>query len=171
VLLETEGPHKDTAELRLGAYRWMNRWLKGDKGDVSEKEHARFTPQQLKVFDNCRPDAINATIQETFVKPARPDLPSSPEVAREWWKGTANGVAGGLARESVSRLAGAGAGPGCQARGRCESRRFAPASVRFRQRRECLSRLWLLTAEKVEKATLVVLTAVDERAGRIGPVN
>src|SRR5262249_36091810 len=25
VLLETAGPHKDTPELRLGAYRWMNR--------------------------------------------------------------------------------------------------------------------------------------------------
>ncbi len=29
-LLETKGPHKDTPELRLGAYRWMNRWLKND---------------------------------------------------------------------------------------------------------------------------------------------
>ena len=27
-LLETEGPHEDTPELRLGAFRWMNRWLK-----------------------------------------------------------------------------------------------------------------------------------------------
>src|SRR5207245_2704901 len=58
-----------------------------DKGEVSEREHARFTPQQLKVFDKLPADSINQTVQETFIKPAHPQLPSSSEVAREWWKG------------------------------------------------------------------------------------
>ncbi len=35
-LLETKGPHKDTPELRRGAYRWMNRWLKDDTSEVTE---------------------------------------------------------------------------------------------------------------------------------------
>ena len=33
VLLETSGPHKDTPELRSGAFRWMNKWLKNDSRD------------------------------------------------------------------------------------------------------------------------------------------
>ena len=39
-LLETKGPHKDTPELRRGAFRWMNRWLKNDNGEVTEREVA-----------------------------------------------------------------------------------------------------------------------------------
>ena len=29
----------------------MNRWLKDDPGEISERERAALTPQQLKVFD------------------------------------------------------------------------------------------------------------------------
>ena len=54
-LLETKGPHKDTPELRLGAYRWMNRWLTGNNAEVTEPERPRLTPAQLKVLDH-RPD-------------------------------------------------------------------------------------------------------------------
>ena len=37
-LLETKGPHKDTPELRAGAFRWMNRWLKDDTGEVKDTD-------------------------------------------------------------------------------------------------------------------------------------
>ncbi len=50
-LLETAGPHKDTPELRLGAFRWMNRWLKNDNSEVTDREGPKFTPQQLRVFE------------------------------------------------------------------------------------------------------------------------
>src|SRR4029077_14132668 len=86
VLLETVGPHKDTPELRLGAYRWMNRWLKGDKGEVTEPERPRLTPQQVKVSERLPSDAINPMIQETFRKGVDPEQPRTPAVAREWWK-------------------------------------------------------------------------------------
>src|SRR5438552_1970367 len=83
-LLETKGPHKDTPELRLGAYRWMNRWLTGNNAEVTEPERQRLTPAQLKVLDHRPDDAVNGIIQETFVKPAHPQLPESPAVARSW---------------------------------------------------------------------------------------
>lgn len=88
VLLETKGPHKDTPELRQGAFQWMNRWLKNDTSEVKQPERPRLTPQQLKVFDRLPKDAINATVQETFVKPAKPKLPANKaewkEQRKEW---------------------------------------------------------------------------------------
>jgi hypothetical protein len=86
-LLETKGPHKDTPELRLGAYHWMNRWLKNEVGEVTEPERPRFDVKDLKVFKKIPEDAANAYIHETFIKPARPELPKAPEVVKEWWKG------------------------------------------------------------------------------------
>src|SRR5258708_14877721 len=86
-LLETSGPHKDTPELRRGAYRWMNRWLKKDTSDVTEPEPTRFTAQQLKVFSRFPDDAANTTIHESFIRPARTELPRVAEVTRQWWAG------------------------------------------------------------------------------------
>jgi hypothetical protein len=86
-LLETKGPHKDTLELRLGAYRWMNRWLKNEPGEVVEKDLPKFDVKDLKVFKKIPEDAANAYIHETFIKPARPELPKSPQVVKQWWKG------------------------------------------------------------------------------------
>src|SRR5438105_7940276 len=86
-LLETKEPHKDTQELRLGAYRWMNRWLKNDTGEVTEKERKPFTPQELKVYDRIPPDATNTTIHESFIKAAAaPELPRSSTAAHKWWE-------------------------------------------------------------------------------------
>jgi hypothetical protein len=85
-LLETKGPHKDTPELRKGAFAWLNRWLKNDREPIVEKERKRFTPQELKVFDRIPEDAINATVHESFIRPARIDLPKSKEAAPQWWK-------------------------------------------------------------------------------------
>jgi hypothetical protein len=87
-LLETAGPHRDTVELRLGAYRWMDRWLKGESGQQAvEVERPRFPREQLKVFDRPPEDAVNAIVHETFLKPARPTLPQVPAVVKEWWPG------------------------------------------------------------------------------------
>ena len=36
-----------------------------------------MTPKQLKVFDRLPADAINATVQESFLKPARIELPQA----------------------------------------------------------------------------------------------
>jgi dienelactone hydrolase len=161
-LLETSGPHKDTPELRLGAFRWMNRWLKGETDPVTEPERPRFEPKQLKVFDVLPSDAINPTIQETFDKPAQTDLPRSPEVAREWWKGR---KAEWL--ESLRQRVFHGWPEKAPALNVHPAEDVKHDGLRLRafdfvSEEEVGLRLWLLTAEKVEKPSLVVLNALDE---------
>jgi dienelactone hydrolase len=161
-LLETAGPHKDTPELRQGAYRWMNRWLKGDNNAVVEKEQPRFTPQQLKVFKEFPDDAANATIHESFIIPATPELPNVPEVAREWWTGQS--------REWLQALGERVFHGWPEKPPKLEPRPAADVKhngVRLRafdfiSEENVELRLWLLTAEKVDKPSLVVLSALDE---------
>src|SRR5262249_19492410 len=86
-LLETAEPHKDTPELRHGAFAWLNRWLKDHRGEITEPERPRLSPQQLKVYDRLPEDALNTTIHEYFIKPARVEMPKSPAVVKEWWPG------------------------------------------------------------------------------------
>jgi dienelactone hydrolase len=162
VLLETTGPHKDTPELRLGAYRWMNRWLKNDTADVSEREHARFTPQQLKVFDKLPSDAINATVHETFIRAASPELPGSPEVAREWWKGKQTEWREALRDHVFRGWPERAPALDAKAAGDVTHDGLRLRAFDFTSEENVPLRLWLLTAEKIERPSLVVLTAVDE---------
>src|SRR5207253_2091076 len=53
----------------------------------TEPERPRFAPSQLKVLDRAPDDALNGSIQDTFIKAAPPQLPQVPEVARSWWPG------------------------------------------------------------------------------------
>jgi dienelactone hydrolase len=161
-LMETAGPHKDTPELRQGAFRWMNRWLKGESGEIVEKERPRLEPQQLKVFDRPPADVLNPTIQETFHRPARTELPRSAEVAREWWKGKSAEWREALVKqvfhgwpEKPSPLA-----PWLAADVQHEGLRLR--AYDFVSEDEVELRLWLLTAAKGDQPTLVVLNALDE---------
>jgi dienelactone hydrolase len=78
----TEGPHADTQELHLHAFRWFNRFLKNDTSPIEKVAVKFFKPADLRVFDRLPADQINTTIQETFV-PAAP-APSVPESAAAW---------------------------------------------------------------------------------------
>jgi dienelactone hydrolase len=161
-LLETAGPHKDSPELRRGAYRWMNRWLKDDNSEVDEPERPKLTPQQLKVFDRWPEDAVNAVVHETFRKPARPEMPQGAEAIRAWWPGQAQRW-----REELRRQVFGGwpaHPPALNVRGRPDVRHngLRLRAYDFVSEDEVELRVWLLTAEKVEKPSLVVLTALDE---------
>jgi hypothetical protein len=161
-LMETTGPHKDTPELRLGAYRWMNRWLKNDTGPATDEPRPKFEPKQLKVFDKLPDDQINTTVQETFIKPARIEMPQAPEVAKEWWKGEEEKLRTALT-EKVFR--GWPEKPPALNVKPAEDIKHDGLRLRaydFLSEDEVELRLWLLTAEKVEKPSLVVLTSVDE---------
>lgn len=165
-LLETVGPHKDTPELRRGAYRWMNRWLQGDASDVTEPEPQRFTPQQLKVFDRFPDDAANATIHESFLRPAHPELPRVAEVARQWWGGQSQEWLHAL-RERVFRCWPDNP-PALDSRAAADVLHdgLRLRAFDFISEEEVELRLWLLTAEKVEQPSLIVLTAAGEPAWR-----
>lgn len=84
-LLITEGPHKDTQELQVPAFRWFNRWLKGEEPPITVAAEKLFTPQQLKVFPagELPRDQRTTKIHETFVPMAAPAIPAN---AAEWTK-------------------------------------------------------------------------------------
>ena len=88
-LLITEGPHRDTQDLQVPAFRWMNRWLKNSEEQISAITEKPFQPQQLKVFAQLPSDECNTKIQETFTPPAQTPIPPSNkadwERQREEW--------------------------------------------------------------------------------------
>jgi len=76
----TEGPHKDTQELRIHAFVWFNRFLKEENPLIDKPAVKFFQPEQLKVFEELPADEINTRIHETFVpKSPQPSVPQSSE--------------------------------------------------------------------------------------------
>jgi len=80
----TEGPHKDTQEMRIHAFVWFNRFLKDENPLIDKPAVAFFEPEQLKVFDKLPEDQINTEIHESFV--ARAPEPPAPQSAEDWTK-------------------------------------------------------------------------------------
>jgi hypothetical protein len=77
-LLITEGPHKDTQELQVPAFRWMNRWLKQKDEPITRVADKPLDPKQLKVFAELPSDQRNTAIHDSFVPAATaPPLPKS----------------------------------------------------------------------------------------------
>lgn len=83
----TPGGHNDNVELRLMAYRWINRHLKEDNSEVDEPRLPQIDGKLLRVFpeDTDLPaDSLNATIDETFIKPGTPAPPRNREEYLTW---------------------------------------------------------------------------------------
>jgi dienelactone hydrolase len=83
-LLITEGPHKDTQELQVPAFRWMNRWLQGKDEPITRVADKPLDPKELKVFKELPADQSNTAIHESFVRQAEPSAP--PTTLAEWQK-------------------------------------------------------------------------------------
>lgn len=78
------GPHQDHPELRLLAYRWINRHLKKDTRPVNEPELPLFSGKELRVFPEDKDipaNALNQRIDEVFVPRAQV---KPPEKAANW---------------------------------------------------------------------------------------
>jgi len=82
----TEGPQLDTQELRVHAFHWFNKFLKGeDPSPLIETTAVKFfEPEQLKVFDKIPTDEINTKIQQSFTLTA--NTPPVPESESTWKK-------------------------------------------------------------------------------------
>lgn len=78
----TEGPHKDTQELHIHAFRWFNRHLRNTDEMVEIVAIKAFGPAQLKVMDALPVDERVTSIHESFV-PAY-DGQSFPETAKDF---------------------------------------------------------------------------------------
>lgn len=87
----TEGPHKDTQVLRVHAFAWFERFLKGiDPPPLIDRPAVPFlTPQQLKVLDAIPADERTSRIEETFaVQAPAPEVPAGAgawERMRDGW--------------------------------------------------------------------------------------
>ncbi|SVB98321.1 uncharacterized protein METZ01_LOCUS251175, partial [marine metagenome] len=68
----TEGPHKDTQDLRVHAFSWFNRFLKNERPLIDKPAVKYFEPKDLKVFDKLPEDEITSKIHDTFVLPLAP---------------------------------------------------------------------------------------------------
>ena len=75
----TEGPHRDTQELRVHAFRWFNRFLKQDETPIAVPAEPLFEPQELKVFAELPDDEINTSVDERFVPLAQVAVPKNDE--------------------------------------------------------------------------------------------
>jgi dienelactone hydrolase len=161
-LLETEGPHKDTPELRLGAFRWLNKWLKNDTGPVTEDKFEPLPPEQLKVLERTPEGAFNDKIHDYFIKPASIELPKATAVAKEWWHGEKTRLEREL-REKVFRGWPQQA-PALNARPAADEKHdgLRLRAWDFTSEDGIELRLWLTTAVATEKPTLIVLNALDE---------
>jgi dienelactone hydrolase len=77
------GPHKDTQDLQVDAFRWFNVHLKQSDAPIDKVAVKYFEPEQLRVFGETLPeDQINTMIQETFVAAA--PTPPVPKNQDEW---------------------------------------------------------------------------------------
>jgi dienelactone hydrolase len=83
----SKGGHDDRADLRVAAFRWMNRHLKNDTAPVKYAPFKQLPGKELRSFaeDKDVPqDALNGKIDETFVKRAEVKLPEPGKFAK--WK-------------------------------------------------------------------------------------
>ena len=63
----TEGPHKDTQELRVHAFRWFNRFLKNDDTLIRSPAEKSIELNKLVVFDRLPDDEQVTSVDEWFV--------------------------------------------------------------------------------------------------------
>ena len=81
----TEGPHKDTQELHIHAFRWFNRFLRSDDSMIQKTADKFFQPEQLRVFGPNPANEINTRIDEVFVPAAEISSPHDVLKDSEAW--------------------------------------------------------------------------------------
>jgi hypothetical protein len=160
----TEGPHKDTQDLRVHAFSWFNRFLKNQNPSklIDKPAVQYFEPEQLKVFESIPANEKTSSIHETFV-PVAP-VPPIPKDRKDWRK----------YRDKVRKQLDEnvfGAWP--EKRPEAEAESFADLSaggIRFSVHRFLSQEPWELSLYLVHRAglerealDLVVLNVLDEK--------
>ena len=78
----TPGGHSDSQELRIPAFNWFNKHLKGDTGPITTLASKEFTPQQLKVYKTEPADERTTTIHDSFPRIASGEETADPGVLK-----------------------------------------------------------------------------------------
>ena len=76
----TPGGHSDSQELRIPAFNWFNKHLKGDTGPITTLASKEFTPRQLKVYKTDPADERTTTIHDSFPRIASGEETADPAV-------------------------------------------------------------------------------------------
>ncbi|HJS08324.1 MAG TPA: prolyl oligopeptidase family serine peptidase [Pirellulales bacterium] len=76
------GPHKDTQELQMAAFKFFDKHLRGEERVIGRAATKQFEPEELKVFETLPADQKNTTIQETFTHQFEP--PVAPKSSGQW---------------------------------------------------------------------------------------
>lgn len=98
----SKGGHEDRLDLRVAAFQWINKHLKGDARLVNHTEFKPLPGTELRVFaDELPNDALNGKIDETFVAKAEAKLPEEGKF-EEWKKGLIVPLRGQLFRVKSS---------------------------------------------------------------------
>ncbi len=90
-LLITEGPHQDTQDLQVPAFRWFNRFLKNEDPLIRVAAEKLFKPAQLRVFTPGQEptDQRTTRIHDSFVATANSALPTDAaawRLQRDAWR-------------------------------------------------------------------------------------
>jgi dienelactone hydrolase len=83
----SKGGHAYRPDLRIAIYKFINKHLKGEVGEVKDADFPKIDGKDLRVFpeDKDLPkDAINATVDEVFVPKADVKLPEKSEDFKTW---------------------------------------------------------------------------------------
>ena len=155
----TEGPHKDTQELRVHAFHWFNRFLKGEDPLIERTAGKLFEPEELKVFDQLPEDEINTQIHESFTAVAQePAVPESGEAWRrqrdEWRDALAKKSFRGWPQESEPL--------NVEQAFSSEHDGLSLAAYDFTSQGAVRLRLYVLGRSRPEGSELVVLNVLDE---------
>lgn len=78
----TAGGHQDTQELRVHAFQWFNRHLKGKDDLIRDVASKSLTREQLKVFEKLPSDELNTRVDDSFVADAK-HVEASVDVSQE----------------------------------------------------------------------------------------
>lgn len=87
-VLITPGPHKDTQELQVGAFRWILRALQGETPTVSDAALKELEPTDLAVFEREAPaEERVAAVGSWFVDAAETvsDAQQAADLFRQQW--------------------------------------------------------------------------------------
>jgi dienelactone hydrolase len=160
----SEGGHVDSPELQVAAFRWFNRFLKGDDQPIDTSTAKKlFEPEQLRVFKDGLPtDAINPRVHDTFV-PTAP-APSVPQSAESWAQ-QRDAWMQGLTDKCFRGWPDNGGGPlDLKEAYRAESTGVVLRAYDFSSQPHVRLRLHVLHAAGVERPQRIVCNVLDEEA-------
>ncbi|MBX3415322.1 MAG: acetylxylan esterase [Pirellulales bacterium] len=160
-LVITPGPHSDTQDLQVPAFRWFNHWLKQDDTLITDAAVKFFEPEELKVFAELPADERNTKLDESFVPVAAeitmPADQATWEQSRDAWRETllAKSFAGWPSEAGDLQL---------EKAFDVEREGVRFAAYDFTSQEHVRLRLYVAHRAGLEKADLMVLNVLDEEA-------